>query len=141
MRSLGAMVAHRFPHAFVARSVHYHRPDILSQEEVTEYAKLFDTPLGAEVFFRILRESLDPGEHATLIAELRARKEREQRFSFPLLLLWAKKDVMVPPSFGERFAEDIPEAVLEWMEDSSHFVHVDSPEQTVRTLLRFDGAP
>ena len=133
-----ARTAHRFPEAFVAKNVHYAHTDIMSQEECTEYGRLFETLEGARVFAKILEESLDPVEHAAIIAELRRRARSGPRIPCPVKVLYAKKDVMVPPEFGPRFHEDIPGSELVWMDDASHFLHVDAPERTVREIMSFD---
>jgi pimeloyl-ACP methyl ester carboxylesterase len=131
---LVAKVSHRFPEEFVRRNVHYARRDIMSREECVEYGRLFETPDGARVFARILAESLDPAEHARIIDEL-----RRAPLAIPVRLLYAKKDVMVPPSIGPKFHADMPGSELVWMDDASHFLHVDAPERTVDQILEFDA--
>lgn len=137
--SVVARVAHRFPRAFVANNVHYARKDIMSEEECAEYGRLFETLDGARVFVKILEESLDPGEHARIIAELRARRGTAVRC--PVKILFARKDVMVPPSFGPRFHADLPGSELVWMDGVSHFLQVDAPERTVAEITSFDRDP
>ena len=134
LMELVARIAHRFPHPFVARNVHYHRRDMMSREECVEYGRLFETLDGARVFARILAESLDPEEHARILADLRSRA----RFPCPVRILFAREDVMVPPSFGPRFHADIPGSELVWFDDASHFLQVDAPEETARAVLSFD---
>ena len=129
-----ARLLHRFGDAIVARSVHYERDGILSREEVREYGALFRTREGARVFARTLRESLDPSEHASIIASLRGG------LSCPVLVLYAEGDRLVPPEFGTRFARDLAGASLRWMKGSSHFLQVDQPHRTVEEILSFDGA-
>lgn len=133
LAELVARTAHRFPEAFVARNVHYARKDMMSREECAEYGRLFETLDGARVFARILAESLDPEEHARVIAELRRRP-----LDCPVKLLFARKDVMVPPEFGPMYHADMPGSELVWMEDASHFLHVDAPERTVAQIMEFD---
>jgi pimeloyl-ACP methyl ester carboxylesterase len=133
LAELTAKVSHRYPEHFVARNVHYARPDMLSREECVEYGRLFETIDGARVFLRILGESLDPAEHARIIAEL-----REKPVSIPVRLLYATKDVMVPPAIGPKYHADMPGSELVWMEDVSHFLHVDAPERTVAQMFDFD---
>jgi pimeloyl-ACP methyl ester carboxylesterase len=111
----------------------------MSLEEAEEYGRLFETAEGARVFVRILRESLDPREHAQVIDLLRAHRAGGVAFPCPTLVLYAREDRMVPPEFGPRFAEDIPGAELRWIEDASHFLHVDAPERTVEEIRRFCG--
>jgi pimeloyl-ACP methyl ester carboxylesterase len=140
LASLVAHVSHRWPRTFVARNVHYLRKDMMSEEEAAEYGGLFSTLEGARVFARILHESVDPREHAGIIAELRARVRAGTPFPCPTKILYARRDVMVPASFGPRFHADIPGSELAWMNDASHFLQVDAPERTVEHLLAFDAA-
>jgi pimeloyl-ACP methyl ester carboxylesterase len=130
---LVARVAHKWPEIFVAKNVHYARNDILSREECKEYGRIFHTLDGARVFARILAESLDPKEHAAIVSELKQRG-----LACPTRLFFAKKDVMVPPSFGPLYQADIPGSELVWFEDASHFLQVDAPERTVDAVLAFD---
>lgn len=133
LAELVAEVAHRFPHAFVANNVHYARKDMMSREECAEYGRLFETRDGARVFARILAESLDPDEHAAIIADL-----RRSPLPCPVKLLFAREDVMVPPSFGPRYHADMPGSELVVMDGVSHFLHVDAPERTVAEITGFD---
>jgi pimeloyl-ACP methyl ester carboxylesterase len=140
LASLVARVSHRWPEVFVAKNVHYLRRDMMSQEEAAEYGTLFATMDGARVFARILHESVDPREHAKIIAQLRARAREGRAFPCATRILYARKDVMVPPSFGPLFQADIPGSELVWMDDASHFLQVDAPERTVEQILGFDAA-
>ncbi len=139
MRSAATCAFRHFGDAIVARSIHYHRADLMSEEEVNEYGRLFKDPAGARVFVRMLRETLDPSEHASIVADLK-RTDRGS-FACRVLVLYARSDVLVPPEFGSRFAEDIPGASLRWVEQSSHFIQVDQPARTVAEILAFDGIP
>jgi pimeloyl-ACP methyl ester carboxylesterase len=58
----------------------------------------------------------------------------------PLLLLYAREDPMVPPSVGPKLAALIPDAELVWMDETSHFAHVDSPDRVAPLLHDFLGA-
>jgi pimeloyl-ACP methyl ester carboxylesterase len=136
--ALVARSAHKFPQAFVAKNMHYARKDMMSEEECTEYGRLFETLDGARVFAKILEESLDPEEHARIIAELRTRATPGNKLECPIKILYARKDVMVPPSFGPLFHGDLPGSELVWMDDVSHFLHVDAPERTVAEITSFD---
>ncbi|MBX3232788.1 MAG: alpha/beta hydrolase [Labilithrix sp.] len=133
-RAVIAAVAHRWPATFVAKNVHYARSDMMSVEETKEYGRIFATRAEASVFAKILDESLTAKEHAAIVARLRGWTP-----PCPIELLYATNDVMVPPSFGPRYAADIPSAKLVWMADASHFLHVDAPERTVAELLAFDA--
>jgi pimeloyl-ACP methyl ester carboxylesterase len=138
LASLVAAVSHRWPRAFVAKNVHYLRKDMMSEEEAAEYGRLFETKDGARVFARILHESIDPAEHASIIAQLRTRVRDGRPFPCPTRILYARKDVMVPASFGPLYHADIPGSELVWMDDASHFLQVDAPERTVEQIVSFD---
>ena len=43
---------------------------------------------------------------------------------------------MVPPAVGTRLAALIPDAMLIWMDEASHFAHVDAPERFAAIVLR-----
>jgi pimeloyl-ACP methyl ester carboxylesterase len=131
---LVSRVSHKTRRAFVAKNVHYHSDDMMSEEEVTEYGRIFETMQGARVFTRILRESLAPREHAELLARARERTDLP-----PTLLLFAREDVMVPPEFGPMFERDLAGSRLVWIDDASHFLQVDAPERTVREIFDFDA--
>ena len=135
---LVAQTAHRFPQQFIAKNVHYARSDMMSEEECAEYGRLFETLDGARVFAKILDESLDPAEHEAIIGELQRRAKEGPPLPCPVKLLYARKDVMVPPSFGPRYHSDIPGSELVWIDDASHFLHVDAPDRTVLEITSFD---
>lgn len=135
---LVARTAHKYPRKFVEKNVHYARKDMMCEEECDEYGRLFETLDGARVFARILAESLDPLEHAAIIAALRARRSSGRGLPCPVKVLYARRDAMVPPSFGRRFHADIPGSELVWMDGVSHFLHVDGPQRTVAEITAFD---
>ena len=138
LASLVAHVSHRWPRTFVAKNVHYLRKDMMSEEEAAEYGSLFATLDGARAFARILHESVNPNEHASIVGELKARVRGGTPFPCPTKILYARKDVMVPASFGPLFHADIPGSELAWMDDASHFLQVDAPERTVEHIVAFD---
>lgn len=135
-----ARTAHRFPRTFVANNVHYERKDMLCEEECVETGRIFETLEGGRVFAKILDESLNPKEHEAIIDELRRRGEggTKNPLPCPVKIIYAKKDRMVPPSFGPKFHADLPQSELVWMDDASHFLHVDAPERTVAEITKFD---
>jgi pimeloyl-ACP methyl ester carboxylesterase len=44
---------------------------------------------------------------------------------------------MVPPVVGERLAELVPDARIVWLEEASHFAHVDAADRFVEVVLPF----
>ncbi|MBS2011302.1 MAG: alpha/beta hydrolase [Deltaproteobacteria bacterium] len=139
LSALTVRIATRWPRAFVAKNVHYLRKDMMSEEEAAEYGTMFATRDSARVFLRILEESLDPSEHDAITGALAARRRRGEPFPCPVRILYARKDVMVPASFGPLYHADIPGSELVWMDDASHFLQVDAPERTVEQIVSFDA--
>jgi pimeloyl-ACP methyl ester carboxylesterase len=54
-----------------------------------------------------------------------------------MLLLYAREDPMVPPSVGPRLAALLPRAKFVWLDNSSHFAHVDTPELVLDHVIPF----
>lgn len=135
-RTLARWMMCRDPEGFAARNIHYYDPSLMSREEAREYGAIFRDQDRTEVFFRILRESLDPGAMQEL--EERLLKIRDSKGTLaPVRLFWARQDTMVPPAFGLKYQELLPTAELVWFDRASHFLHVDDPERTVREIVRF----
>jgi len=127
----------RAPERWVWRNVHYHDETLKSREETREYAAPLATAEGRVAFLRYLRETMAPRPFGAFVDELRQRRQAGQPFPVPLMLLFSRLDPLVPPSIGTRLHELIPEARMEWLADTSHFAHVDSPDRVVPLLLDF----
>lgn len=140
MSALCASLAHGWPRFFVSKNVHYAKDGVLSQEECAEHGRPFETQAGARVFARILKESVGPKEQTAILESLRRRKEAGTPFPCPTKILYAKEDALVPPEFGPVYHDLIPGSDLVWLEDTSHFLQVESPERTVEEILAFDDA-
>ena len=54
----------------------------------------------------------------------------------PLLHLYARRDPMVPPRFGPILA-GLTGANLVWLDEGSHFAHVDAVERFLPPVLEF----
>ena len=72
--------------------------------------------------------------------ELRGRFEEGRAFPVPLLLVYARRDPLVSPDNGPRLHALVPGAELGWIEASSHFAHVDTPEKVVARVVPFLSA-
>lgn len=131
-------IAAKDPEAYAASKIHYHHPSLLSLEEAREYGSIFRDEAKSAMFVRILKETLSPGAMKTLRCRLEEIRDRRLPFP-PTRLFWAREDAMVPPSFGPRFQELLPQAELVWFDRSSHFLQVDAPERTVDEILAFDA--
>jgi len=60
-------------------------------------------------------------------------------FDRPALIAWAREDRFFPTAHAERLAEILPDARLEWIDDSYTFVSEDQPERLVDLIAGFAG--
>ncbi|HEX6123119.1 MAG TPA: alpha/beta fold hydrolase [Ktedonobacterales bacterium] len=68
-------------------------------------------------------------------------REEAQRIQAPTLLLWGRRDPLVPPALGEALRQHIPNARLLYLERAGHVPMYERPRQFNTALLGFlDGA-
>lgn len=84
------------------------------------------------------------GNIASLIAF--SRSSRYQRLpaevaliAQPALVVWGEDDAIIPPTDGERLAQDLPNARLQWIEDAGHVPHIERPGAIGAAILSFLG--
>jgi pimeloyl-ACP methyl ester carboxylesterase len=136
-----ARFVRRDPRRWAHRNVHYRDETLKSQEEAEEYGKPLGTTEGARAFTRYLAETLDPSDMGDFVRTLERRRHAGQAFPVPLLLLYSRQDPMVPPRVGEALSALLPGAPLVWLEGSSHFAHVDTPQEFLEPVLAFLNEP
>lgn len=132
---LGSVIA-MSPHRWVHRNVHYYDETLKSREEHSEYGDPLASEAGLMAFMRMLDETVDVRAMARFEETLRSLK----RFPIPLQLVYARRDPMVPPQVGERLHALLPDAEMVWLEEASHFAHVDATERFVEAVLPFLNA-
>ncbi len=125
----------RKPLRWAHKNVHYYDESFKSLEEAREYGEPLSDYRGAQAFLKYLRETMGIGPMKRFNTRLTAMRERP--FPVPVQLLYARQDPMVSPTMGEAYAELIPSAKLEWLDEASHFAHVDSVEQFAERALAF----
>lgn len=123
----------RDPERWAFRNVHYYDETLKSREEAREYAAPLRTPAGRKAFTRYLGETLRASTMRRFERTLRATRP----FPVPMLLVYARRDPMVPPTVGARLAAAVPDAKLVWLERGSHFAHVDAVDDFVAAALPF----
>jgi pimeloyl-ACP methyl ester carboxylesterase len=122
----------RAPRRWAHKNVHYYDESLKSIEEAAEYGDPLGTPEGARTFIHYLWQTFAPGDLKRFLRELEAKP-----FPVPLLLLYSRQDPLVPPSVGPALHKLVPAAQLEWLEETSHFAHVDTPEPVLAAVRRF----
>lgn len=120
----------RAPERWAHANVHYYDESLKSLEEAREYGAPLADPEGVACFVRYLAECLDP-------AEMRAFLREAPRLAVPLMLIYSRQDPMVPPWVGERLHAALPAHEMVWLEDTSHFAHVDTPDEILAPMFRF----
>jgi pimeloyl-ACP methyl ester carboxylesterase len=133
-------VVRRDPLRWAHRNVHYYDESLKSLEEAREYGAPLSTKPGAATFIRYLGDALDPAELSSFVKELERRRDQGQGFPIPLSLIYAREDPMVPPEIGPKLHELVPGAEFHWLENSSHFAHVDSPARLAGLVTGFLSA-
>jgi pimeloyl-ACP methyl ester carboxylesterase len=128
------------PERWVHRNVHYYDESLKSREEAEEYGRALATPEGSLAFVKHLAETMALEPVREFHRTLSERCARGERFPVPLLLLYAERDPMVPPRFGDEFARLLPDASYVRLPQASHFAHVDAPERFLPPVLSFLSA-
>ncbi|MEZ0373129.1 MAG: alpha/beta fold hydrolase [Candidatus Sericytochromatia bacterium] len=121
----------RWAHA----NTHYYDEGLKSLEEAEAYGLPLASWKGAESLIRFLAETMHPRDMEHFVAALRQRAARKQAFPSPMTLIYARQDPMVPPEFGHNFSRLLPGTPLIWLEQSSHFPQVDTPEALSTLIL------
>jgi pimeloyl-ACP methyl ester carboxylesterase len=139
-RALTAFLAGLDPLRWAHRNVHYFDEELKSLEEAHAYGDPLATPEGSRAFACYLAETMSASALRAFTRQLRERREQGRAFPVPLMLLYADRDPLVAPENGERLHALLPEAELVWIEESSHFAHVDTPDKVVERVLPFLSA-
>jgi len=122
--------AYRFAH----KNVHYYDERLKSLEEAREYGTPLNHPEGVQAFIKYLDETMNI-QYTRRFKKILNRKGFV--FPIPLQLQYAKQDPMVPPRIGKQWKKQIPQAELIYLNQASHFAHVDSPDQFLMHALPF----
>ncbi len=55
----------------------------------------------------------------------------------PELVVWGKYDRFISSKLGDEIAEKLPNARLEVIDKSGHYVHMDKPQELVQVVTKF----
>ncbi len=122
----------RDPRRWAHRNVHYHDESLKSLEEAGEYGDPLATPDGNQAFIRYLWQTFAPRDLRGFMHALAT-----QKFPIPLLLIYSRQDPLVPPAIGDELHRLVAGSKLVWLEDTSHFAHVDTPDKVIGPALEF----
>ncbi|MBI4671103.1 MAG: alpha/beta hydrolase [Chloroflexi bacterium] len=82
------------------------------------------------------------GTHDALISMSKSKREsdvphRLQQVNAPTLLVWGKRDRVVPGWHAERHYHELPNARLAWIETAGHLPHEEEPDSVNELLKEF----
>ena len=116
------------PKSMVEKSVKnvYGNPDLVTDELVNRYYEL----------------SLREGNRSALKARFEqtlpgALMDKIGTINVPTLLIWGRKDKLIPLKFGKRFKQEIMNSQLIVFDDLGHVPHEENPQKTVLAVLNF----
>lgn len=125
-------VVQRDVRRWIFRNVHYYDETLKSIEELDAFGQPLATAEGMHCFLKYLRETMHPAGFAEFVARLET-----SGLQTPTLFVYARQDPLVPPRVGETLHRLAPTSQLVWIDGTSHFTHVDSPDRMVATILPF----
>jgi pimeloyl-ACP methyl ester carboxylesterase len=101
------------------------------EEMARGHASLHD-PGARSAFLNTLRTIIDPGGQRVNASDRLYLAE-----NVPFLIVWGKRDPIIPVAHGRAAHELVPNSRLEIFDGSGHFPHVDEPDRFTRLLLEF----
>jgi pimeloyl-ACP methyl ester carboxylesterase len=116
------------PKSLVEKSVKnvYANPDLVTDELVERYYELALREGNRNALKARFEQTL-PGALADKISTI----------NVPTLLIWGKKDKLIPLKFGKKFAQEIPNSQLIIFDDLGHVPHEENPQTTVSAVINF----
>jgi pimeloyl-ACP methyl ester carboxylesterase len=135
-RAVLSYVIRRAPLRWAHSNVHYWDESLKSLEEAREYGDPLATRDGTTAFIKHLGETMALRPIMEFQHTLLQRRARNEAFPVKTLLIYARRDPMVPPRFGPVFAERLG-APLVWLDEGSHFAHVDALDRFLPPVLEF----
>jgi pimeloyl-ACP methyl ester carboxylesterase len=64
-------------------------------------------------------------------------KKRLHRVQAPTLVIWGKQDGLVPPVYAQEFADRLPNARVELVDNAGHLPQLEQPETVTRIVREF----
>jgi len=115
---------------------------IVAQGLATAYADA--SKITPELVDRYFELTLREGNRRALMERLREWRpgegaERIASIRTPTLVIWGRRDRLIPLSVGEHFGRTIPGSRLVVFDDLGHVPHEEDPARTVKPVLAFLG--
>jgi pimeloyl-ACP methyl ester carboxylesterase len=107
----------------------FYRPQRVSSERISRYARFFDLP-GSHYAFAECARQIIPKDIDRFVKRL-------SQIDTSVLILWGRNDSVIPLVTGQRLSADIPKSILVTVDDCGHIPHEEMPEETARALIQF----
>ena len=127
---LGHITEYLLPRQVIVQGLHavYGDPSRITEALVDRYFEL----------------TLRAGNRAALVQRLQQWSPSDgvdhvRGVTTPTLVLWGGRDVLIPPSHGQRLVADIPGARLQVFDDLGHLPQEEDPVRTVAAVRGFLG--
>jgi pimeloyl-ACP methyl ester carboxylesterase len=116
------------PKSLVEQSVKnvYGNPDLVTDELVERYYELSLR----EGNRRALKERFEKTFPGVLTDKIK-------NINVPTLIIWGKKDTLIPLKFGERFKREIINSQLVFFDELGHVPHEENSQKTVTAVKQF----
>jgi cis-3-alkyl-4-acyloxetan-2-one decarboxylase len=113
------------------------RPEQLDQTALDAYLAPYPTPESRQVLLSFSRD-IPVEERDPSFAELhRTEQALPQLGDRPVLLVWGMQDPVLPPAVLARWRATYPRAEVCEIQDASHFLQEDAPENVLDCLTAF----
>ncbi|MBI3603920.1 MAG: alpha/beta fold hydrolase [Nitrospirae bacterium] len=107
----------------------YADPNLVSPELVEAYARSMQAPGGRSALIMTARQVI-PENFAELVARYRSLEA-------PALVIWCRKDRILPVSDAGKFRDALPRADVRLMDGCGHSPQEERPAETLRAIERF----
>jgi pimeloyl-ACP methyl ester carboxylesterase len=82
------------------------------------------------------------GQHDALISMSKSSREADvpkelHQVNVPTLIVWGKKDRVLPPAHAHKHYRELPNARLEWIDTAGHLPHEEEPEAVNELVKSF----
>jgi len=129
---LNRLVPVLLPRAMISSSLRnvYGHPERVTPELIDRYYDLATRAGNRQALVERFRQAR-PGADIDRLGEIRA----------PTLILWGGRDRLIPPTYAQRFAQDIHGSTLVQFDDLGHVPHEEDPQRTLAALQDFLARP
>jgi pimeloyl-ACP methyl ester carboxylesterase len=114
----------------------YHDPNGMIARMIASAMPTEEKARNEAIVSMIINNGATLGKFAWPIPD-KGLKKRIHRITSPTLLIWGKSDGIVPPIYAETFAERIPDARVELIDNAGHLPHLERMDRFAPLVTEF----